>query len=342
MSLLRKLALLPLLFLCVSCSTTPTQEEKPAPGPKTGSGTVRNTTPTNGYVFTHVPTAEPVVALTFDDGPNPRTTPKLLDTLEQQGVHVTFFVLGQNAKLHPEILQREVAAGNEVGSHSFSHPQFTRLSEAQVVDELQRTDDAIASAIGKRPTLLRPPYGSLTQSQRRFVHDRFGYNIILWAIDPNDWRKPGVDVVVDRIVPNVHNGDIVLIHDIHEESVEAVPAIIRGLKQRGFRFVTVSELIALGGNRASANTSSTRSNTTRSTPTATRITPAATATSAPTPAPAAPSTPAPAPATEAQPPAENNSTSVPASENTPASPTPAAATDSAPATTETTSSSPAN
>src|SRR4029434_4290190 len=110
---------------------------------------------------------------------------------------------------------------------------------------LQRTDDEIKSAIGKRPTLFRPPYGSITEREKRWIHDEFGYDIILWDVDPLDWKRPGPAVVRSRILKETRPGSIVLSHDIHPSTIEAMPSTLDELEGKGLKFVTVSELIRL-------------------------------------------------------------------------------------------------
>ena len=187
----------------------------------------------------------PYVALTFDDGPSENLTPELLDILKAHHIHATFFVIGENAARYPEILQRAVREGHEVGSHSWSHPAFAKMSENAVRRELQKTDDAIRSAIGHSPTLLRPPYGSITAHQKQWIHADFGYDIILWDVDPLDWKRPGSTVVMNRIVKETRPGSIVLSHDIHPGTIAAMPETFDKLQAKGFKFVTVSELIKM-------------------------------------------------------------------------------------------------
>jgi peptidoglycan/xylan/chitin deacetylase (PgdA/CDA1 family) len=119
------------------------------------------------------------------------------------------------------------------------------MSDDAVRRQLQRTDDAIKTATGARPTLLRPPYGSLSARQKRWIHDEFGYRIVLWDVDPLDWKRPGPAVVRNRIVKQTRAGSIVLAHDIHPGTIEAMPAILDDLETKGFKFVTVSELIQM-------------------------------------------------------------------------------------------------
>ena len=195
--------------------------------------------------FSSVHVDGPYIATTFDDGPSATLTPKLLDLLAAHHIKATFFVIGENVAEHPEIVERAAHEGHEIGNHSWSHPNFAKMSDEGVRRELRRTDDAIKSAIGARPTLLRPPYGSLTARQKRWIHDEFGYQIILWDVDPLDWKRPGPAVVCNRILKETRAGSIVLSHDIHPGTIEAMPRTFDQLEAKGFKFVTVSELIRM-------------------------------------------------------------------------------------------------
>jgi peptidoglycan/xylan/chitin deacetylase (PgdA/CDA1 family) len=195
--------------------------------------------------FNSVPVDGPYIAITFDDGPSEKLTPKLLDLLAAQHIKATFFVIGQNAAAYPAILKRIVREGHEIGNHSWSHPSFAKLSDESVRRELRKTDDAIAAVVGRRPTLLRPPYGSITPRQKRWIYDEFGYQTILWDVDPLDWKRPGPSVIANRIVKGTRSGAIILSHDIHPGTIEAMPATLADLAAKGFKFTTVSELIAM-------------------------------------------------------------------------------------------------
>ena len=184
--------------------------------------------------------------MTFDDGPSEKLTPELLDILAQHQIHATFFVIGRNVVEHPEVLRRAVREGHEIGNHSWSHPALGKMSDGSVRAELQKTDDAIRSAIGGRPVLMRPPYGSITARQKKWINEVFGYRIILWDVDPLDWKRPGPSVVTSRIVRETRPGSIILSHDIHPGTIKAMPETFDRLQARGFKFVTVSELIAMG------------------------------------------------------------------------------------------------
>jgi peptidoglycan-N-acetylglucosamine deacetylase len=195
--------------------------------------------------FNSVHVGGPYIALTFDDGPSATLTPRLLDLLAARHIHATFFVIGENVVEHPEIVARAAREGHEIGSHSWSHPNLAKMTDDGVRRQLQQTEEAIANATGRKPTLLRPPYGSLTARQRRWIHEQFGYEIILWDVDPLDWKRPGPTVVCNRIVKETRAGSIVLAHDIHPGTIAAIPAALDQLEAKGFQFVTVSELIGL-------------------------------------------------------------------------------------------------
>lgn len=185
----------------------------------------------------------PYVAMTYDDGPHPKNTPRLLDMLRARNIKATFYVIGRNVDRYPQIARRIVAEGHEIGNHTYTHPKLTSLGDAQVRQEMQRTQDAIARATGVRPRTMRPPYGALTTRQRQLVFDQFNYPTIMWSVDPEDWRRPGVAVVRSRLVNRAHNGAILLAHDLHAPTVDAMPGTFDGLLRKGYQFVTVSQLL---------------------------------------------------------------------------------------------------
>ncbi len=195
--------------------------------------------------FSSVHVDGPFVAMTFDDGPHATLTPELLNLLAAHHMKATFFVVGENAAEYPDILRRVVREGHEIGNHSWSHPNFGKMSDEGIRSQLQRTDDAIRAAIGTRPTLMRPPYGSLSSRQKHWIHEQFGYRIILWDVDPLDWKRPGAAVIRNRIVKEARPGSIILAHDIHPQTIEAMASTFDELQAKGFKFVTVSELITM-------------------------------------------------------------------------------------------------
>ncbi|WP_232835867.1 polysaccharide deacetylase family protein [Actinocorallia populi] len=182
------------------------------------------------------------VALTFDDGPA-KETELLLRILARYGVKATFFVVGRMVEENPDILRRELMEGHEIGNHSWSHTSLAALSPDGVRAELGRTQAAIKTHTGRDTTLMRPPYGA-TNERVAAVARELGLAEIMWAVDPLDWKDRDSVQVRRRVLEQTGPGDIVLLHDIHLSSIEAVPEILAGLAERGYRFVTVSELLA--------------------------------------------------------------------------------------------------
>ena len=185
------------------------------------------------------------IAITFDDGPHKTNTPQLLDALKQRGIRATFFVVGQNATEYPDILKRIVAEGHELANHSYSHPVLASMSQSAVHEQLDKTHQAVLSATGVSMKLLRPPYGAFSEPQRRTANGEFGYKTILWSVDPLDWKHRDAARVQTEILSHTQAGAIVLAHDIHKSTVDAMPDTLDKLTEKGFKFVTVSELLAL-------------------------------------------------------------------------------------------------
>src|ERR1700686_3032711 len=195
--------------------------------------------------FTKLNVDGPYIAMTFDDGPHATNTPKLLDMAAKRHIKLTFFVIGQCVEQNPAVLRREGAEGHEIGNHTWSHPDLAKLSDEGVRTQLQQTEDIIVKTTGIKPKLMRPPYGALTKRQRQWVNRDFGYKIILWDVDPVDWKRPGSNVVAQRIIAGARPGSIILSHDIHPPTIAAMPQVFDTLLAKGFKFVTVSELISL-------------------------------------------------------------------------------------------------
>jgi peptidoglycan-N-acetylglucosamine deacetylase len=192
-------------------------------------------------------TAEKVVAFTFDDGPGPRWTPMVLDTLAEAGVPATFFMVGRNLREHAGLV-RDRLAGHEVGNHSWSHDDLATLDLTGVTTELRRTHDVIGEVTGRAPTLMRPPYGHLGGSTL-LAADSMGYDIVLWSQQMRE-RTYAADPAaqVRAIVEAARPGDIILAHDIGADrrlvALRGLTAMFEGLRERGFRFTTVSDLVA--------------------------------------------------------------------------------------------------
>jgi peptidoglycan/xylan/chitin deacetylase (PgdA/CDA1 family) len=242
-----------LLFFCfATLSFALGLGAEPTPAKRAAAARESRATPEGPSItFNSVHVDGPYIAMTFDDGPSATLTPKLLDLLAAHHIKATFFVIGENVAEHPEIVARAAREGHEIANHSWSHPNFGKMSDESVRRQLQQTDDAIKSATGKRPTLVRPPYGSITTREKRWIHDEFGYDIILWDVDPYDWKRPGPAVVRARILKETRPGSIVLSHDIHPGTIEAMPSTFDELEAKGFKFVTVSELIRMAAARPS-------------------------------------------------------------------------------------------
>ncbi len=198
-----------------------------------------------GRKISSVPVSGKYVALTFDDGPHPTYTPKILNILKKYNAKATFFVLGSRVKSHPSIVARTIAEGSEVGVHSWSHPSLTKCSYAKVRKEMEDSINAIQAASNYKPRTMRPPYGAVNANLVNFFASQYGMSTIMWSIDTNDWRKPGVQAVINEAVNKARPGSIILLHDIHGSSYQAVEGIVSGLINRGFKLVTVSQLMAM-------------------------------------------------------------------------------------------------
>lgn len=195
--------------------------------------------------YTRIKTSEKVVAITFDDGPHGQNTPRLLDMLKKRNIKATFYVVGNMVTYNPQILRRMISEGHEIGNHTVSHGNLARMSNSALKKELQKAHDQILQETGIAPRTMRPPGGAITRNQKQFMLEEFGYPTILWSVDPLDWKKPGPSVVTRRLLDGAAPGGILLVHDLHKATVDAMPATLDGLLQRGYRFVTVTELIAM-------------------------------------------------------------------------------------------------
>jgi peptidoglycan/xylan/chitin deacetylase (PgdA/CDA1 family) len=180
------------------------------------------------------------VAITFDDGPGAETY-RLLDMLAKEHAVATWFPVGEVLTGRPGMLRQIAKAGNEIGNHTWDHAQLTARSDASIDREVGRTARAIQDITGTRPRLVRPPYGSMS-SRVAGELGRLGDPVILWDVDPLDWKYRDADHVYSSVMSQVRPGSIVLMHDIHPTTVAAVPRILRALAGRGYVFVTVSEL----------------------------------------------------------------------------------------------------
>ena len=249
-----------------SCSkdgmVTVTKDGVLKPGKNAGKNTVKVTaTATDGSklsasfdlrIYPAIDPSKPMVAITFDDGPNPETTTPMLDALEENYAKATFFCLGQNAGYYPETVQREYNLGMEVGTHTYSHVVLTSLSASALDSEISKSVDAINKAIGVKPSLMRPPYGAVNKTVLSAVG---GYNLCCmnWSLDTEDWKTKNADATYNEVM-KAQDGDVVLLHDIHEYNVDAVKRFVPDLIAEGFQLVTVPELYEARGETLEAGT----------------------------------------------------------------------------------------
>ena len=199
-------------------------------------------------VYRSVPTEKKQIALTFDDGPHPTLTPRILGILAKYGIPATFFMVGQNVINYPETAQEVIHAGHEVGNHTFSHPHIANLSEKAIFDEIGKCEDALEELCEYRPHLLRTPQGALTPSLERCLLDD-DYILVLWSLDTRDWENKSTAHVVRTVLDRVQPGDIILMHDFighNSKTPEALEKIIPILLSEGYEFVTVSALLGVG------------------------------------------------------------------------------------------------
>ncbi|PWI58096.1 hypothetical protein BM613_05380 [Sulfoacidibacillus thermotolerans] len=196
-----------------------------------------------GHIVYSVQTTKKWVALTFDDGPNPRYTLPMMNILDQQHAHATFFVLGKLVRQYPQIVKELATHGHEIGNHTDQHLKMDKVSAADIT----ACDNAILQVTGKRPQLLRPPGGGLSEHLVT-VAEQTKHIIVMWSwnVDPRDWSQPGVQKIVDRVVKHVTPGTIILLHDgggPRSQTVTALKEILLQLSKQGYQFVTIDQLL---------------------------------------------------------------------------------------------------
>lgn len=182
---------------------------------------------------------KPSIAITFDDGPSSRYTGRLLDGLKERNVKASFFLIGENAEENPVLVERIYKEGHLIGNHTYSHVQMTHLSEEAAVREIEKTDQVISAITGEHVAYMRPPFGAW----QRELEVRMEVLPVLWSVDPLDWTTENVDEIVSKVVTEVEEGDIILLHDCYASSVEAALRIVDILQKEGYEFVTVDRLL---------------------------------------------------------------------------------------------------
>lgn len=185
---------------------------------------------------------KPAIALTFDDGPGPRTM-ELLAQLEKYNAHATFFMLGQKVSSYPDAIRKMQEIGCELGNHSYDHPDLSKLDAAGIQSQISQTNEGIRGIAGNGATVLRPPYGAISST----LSSNAGMPMILWNIDTLDWKTRNAQSTIDAVMKDVKDGDIILMHDIHSETIDAALQLIPKLQAEGYQLVTVSELAASKG-----------------------------------------------------------------------------------------------
>lgn len=183
--------------------------------------------------------ADKKVAITFDDGPNPDYTACLLDGLKERGVSATFFLLGKEAEQYPELVLRMAKEGHLVATHSYEHVNLCNLSDADAIEQVVKTNTIIEEITGECPQFIRPPYGCWKED----LDYKTEMMKVLWSVDPTDWNTKSSAVIVQRVRKVVQDGDIILLHDASQSSVDAAFELIDSLKKEGYCFVTVDELV---------------------------------------------------------------------------------------------------
>ncbi|MGN0404898.1 MAG: polysaccharide deacetylase family protein [Bariatricus sp.] len=179
------------------------------------------------------------IALTFDDGPHPSCTPLLLDGLKERGVKVTFFVIGVNVEQYPELVKREYEEGHIVGNHTYNHVEITRIDSEKAKEEIEKTSQAVERITGHPTEYMRPPFGAWQKD----LELEMNVIPVLWTVDPLDWTTENEDEIVNKVVTDVQENDMILLHDCYKSSVNAALRIIDLLQKEGYEFVTVDELI---------------------------------------------------------------------------------------------------
>ncbi|MDD2971117.1 MAG: polysaccharide deacetylase family protein [Lachnospiraceae bacterium] len=179
------------------------------------------------------------IAITFDDGPHPVYTEKLLDGLKKRGVHATFFVTGKSAEAYPELVKREQEEGHVIGNHTYSHLQLTKGNRRQFKEELQKTNQIIKGITGCDTSFVRPPYGAWDKS----LETELNMIPVLWNVDPLDWCSDDADCITRNIIAKVKENSIILMHDQYPSTLEAAFRVIDELQKKGYTFVTVEEIL---------------------------------------------------------------------------------------------------
>lgn len=191
-------------------------------------------------------TEEKLVALTFDDGPDAKVTPQLLKILKENNIKASFFFIEERVKVYPGVVKQTFEDGNLVLSHSYTHPQFTKISESEIKQEIISTENEISKVINKKPAIIRPPYGDANDLVISICNSMQN-KIVIWSIDSLDWAGDSEDNIVKNVVDNIRTGDIILMHSNEDKTkdVKVLSTIITQLKEKGYRFETLDEMLKI-------------------------------------------------------------------------------------------------
>ncbi|MFC6453576.1 MULTISPECIES: polysaccharide deacetylase family protein [Paenibacillus] len=250
--------ILMIIFLA-GCGQKPVKQEavepSPAPEPALSSTPISQTSITkepvhhSSTVVNQVKMAEKRVALTFDDGPDTKYTPRILDILKKHEIHATFFLIGDNARKHPQMVNRILEEGHVLGNHSWDHQLLTKQDAEQVQSEINKTDDLLKSITGQAPALFRAPYGAVSADVLDAA-GAAGHQIIGWSVDTLDWKGKSAAEIMSAVKKELRPGAIILQHSAGgkggnlNNTIEALPLIISYLKENGYTIVTVPELLS--------------------------------------------------------------------------------------------------
>ena len=198
----------------------------------------------NTHVVWRGPGTYKNVCLTFDDGPNPAYTPRILQILKEKKVRATFYLIGQHAQQHPDLVKKIYESGHELGDHTFSHVELPKVPSDKIKQEVESTRSIVESATGAKIFLFRPPWGIFDGRSLAEIAMR-KFDAVLWSLDSRDWSRPGIAQIQANVLEKAGNGSIILFHDDHDQIVQALPDIILNLQKQGYQFITVSEMMAL-------------------------------------------------------------------------------------------------
>lgn len=230
-------ALFAFCVFCLGIFEEKEQEKKPVK-----DTVAEQSKPSDELEENQVDPGKPMVALTFDDGPS-KYTEQLLGILEENQVKASFFLVGQNVGRYPKVIQKMKDLGCDIGNHTMNHRELTKLSVEDIEIQIETVNDAIKKCISEGSTMVRPPYGSEDEKVRESVK----YPLILWSVDTNDWQTEDANVIAEYILNTVKDGDIVLLHDIYQSTVDSVAIVIPKLIEKGYQIVSVSELAEARG-----------------------------------------------------------------------------------------------